>query len=692
MPFATNLIRDLSFNSVVSTSGTTFYATYKFFITHTFQNGDEPFTDVSASQYLLIGDGKYSHPNEKIVLNNNENEVIVSLIPRSSYTLKLVQKTNDTTFYSNTVFITTIEPFEGTILNIDPFDQAFRIKVSYNSHDMLHYAEYGIPITHVTFILSYKDNGGGIFDIEKEVSMNTVNGTQQMQTQFIISNLDFPQYHIDNDVGIQNGFTYDINFYATNEVGPGRVSEAYLPIQPIDLPDTAIVRIGDQTLNSVDYFDTRMTFTVMPPLDFSMYNTIYDLSAIHLRATTPQWTKIIILSEYNDISSIDGFIYTWIDPSFVNGSTIKFAASYESRTGRGGITDTVFAYDDRKRWSSDIDAIPFGKPIGPTFGEIIQSLDQITYTWISSNDLNGTLTTDPILYDISLIYANTGLYVPNEYHFDLSANTKTFIGLLSGRYQAIVIQHNVNPNDNSVIVSSIPTMSEIIQIGFVSPIISAPTYHFVLTDDSGRGEVTLNWEAPSTNDFEILQYHALIYGEVSGIDFSANRIVDVTNTSVRFTGIPNNHNLNVELYASNSIGNSEKTTQMIRINVPPKKLRPENIDLIQGNQEITLEILASYVDDSLLSPRFFIVSYRRQNSLEPYSDEIKIEITNETNIVINGLANGYNYDFKCNIEGNTGNRNHHVTVSQYPIDIMTSGTTLFNVTRSLDGDTLLFVF
>ena len=86
------------------------------------------------------------------------------------------------------------------------------------------------------------------------------------------------------------------------------------------------------------------------------------------------------------------------------------------------------------------------------------------------------------------------------------------------------------------------------------------------------------------------------------------------------------------------------------------------------------------------------MSYKRQNSIIPYSDEIVTEITNTTNIIINGLENGYNYDFKCIVKSSNNSRSAGLIVSQYPIDTITSGTTLFNISRSVDGNSLLFVF
>ena len=692
MRSATNLIVDSTYDSDISGSGNQLRASYRFSITNNFENNGETFVALSSTQYLLVGDGKYTHPNERISLDN-KNEVILTLFPRNRYSLKLVQRTGNDTFYSNLVFTPSIVPLPGSIINIDPFDQAFRIDVSYNLHDLLQYTEYGIPITHVSFLLSHRENGGDIFEIQKEVSIQNINGSQKMQTQFVISNLDLSGYgYPENMSGIQNTFTYDINFFGTNQNGPGFESEAYPMIQPIELPDRATIRLGDQTLDPVDYFDTRMTLDIIPPFDFALYNNNTDLSAVHLRASTNEWSKYKILNNYDDISNINGFTYTWVDPSFVNGSTIEFSASYENSKGQGGITDTLFVYSDKERWSNGVSGIPFGTPNGVSFNPAVKNGNQIAFTWTPSTTANGTIITDPILYDISLIDPTTEVYVPNQYEFDLSINSKTFSDLSDGYYKAIVVQKNVSPNDTSVRIDSIPSLSTIIVDGFESPILRDAEYHYQISDDSGRGEVTIHWEESTNTEFEILQYHISIYGNVLGVEFSTDQVVGATDTSAFFTGIPNNHILNVSLYASNALSNSLSASHTIRIIVPPKKLLKEDMNLIQGNQQITVELLPSYVDDSLLNPIYLVVSYKRQNSIIPYSDEIVTEITNTTNTIMYGLENGYNYDFKCIVKSSNNSRSTGLIVSQYPIDTITSGTTLFNISRSVDGNSLLFVF
>ena len=695
MRSATNLIVDSTYDSDISGSGNELRATYRFSITNNFENNGETFVDLSASQYLLVGNGKYVHPNERILLDH-KNEIILTLVLRNIYTLKLVQKTNNLVFHSSILFTPSIRPFEGTIVNIDPFDQAFRIDVSYNLHDEYQYRDVGIPISYIHFIFSHQDNGGDIFEVKKPVEIQNINGTEKMQTQFLVSNVDLSGNENSYTSGFENGFTYDINFYLSNEMGDGNVSEAYPPIKPVDLPDIAYILLGNQTLDAENYFDTRMTLYISPPYDFATYNSSTDLSAVHLRATTNEWTKFIALTDYNDISNTLGFTYTWIDPSFVNGTTIEFAAGYESKKGKGGITDTISIYDDKSRWSENVEGIPFGKPNGVTIESVVTGInDIITYTWlpVTEEGLNGCNITDTILYDISLIDANTGLYIPNQYEIDISTNTKTFTGLSSAVYQAIVIQKNTNPNDSQVTIFSVPSKSLISQVGFNPPSFNSPEYHFILAADTGRGEVTIHWNYPETTEYNILNYHISIYGQVlDNVDFSVNHIVDPTQNSYRFTGIPNNHSLNVNLYASNAYSRSSIVTQTIHIVVPPKKLREEDVNLIQGDQEITLQILDSYVDDSLLSMKYFITSYKRQNTSNPYSNEVIVELTNDTSILIKNLENGYTYDFKCILTGNNGNRNHPLVVSRYPIDTITSGTTLFNISRSVDGNSLLFVF
>lgn len=697
MPFATtNLTLDDTYISDISGSGVDLYGTFKYLINNTV-NHEGATIDLSASQYLLIGDGQFSHPNEKVILNG-KSEVIVNLELRHKYTFKLIQKTSNLTFYSSAFLNTAIAPLEGTITHIDPFDQAFRVYVSYHTHDILQFEESNIPIKNVTFLLSYRENGGDIFEIQKPVSILNVNGVQKMQDQFILSNLDLSGHVYPGDIsGIQNTFSYDINFLATNEIGDGQLSSAYMTINPIDLPDKARVEIADSRLRYDLYFDEKMTLKVFPPFDFIMYQKVDDLSAVHLKASTDQWTREIILTDYELISNDVSFQYTWIDPLFINGTPIEFSASYENKYGQGGITDTVSAYDTKARWADSVTGIPFGIPEGVIFRPVDISLNTLTFSWDpDSNGNNGTNTTIPILYDISLIDATTGSYIPNYFEIDLSTNTKTFTGLeLDHPYQAVVVQKNVSPNDSTIIIpsKSVVSTTSIPYNVPMAPILKSPTYHYRASDDTGRGEVTIHWDIPNNNGRIIQTYTVFIKGYTKyGVLFTTTRTVSSAETSAFFSGIPNNREMTVEIYATNIAGNSLKSTQKIRIIVPPQRIDENDIRLIQGDGEITLEFLSSYTDDSSLTLSFFVASYRRKNLDEDFINEKRYTMSyGGISLLFDGLTNGYDYEFKTFIESNTGMKSTPRIVSAYPSGDFTSDVVLFNITRSADGNSILFV-
>lgn len=515
-----------------------------------------------ASQYLLVGDGKVANPNEKITLSNTADEVTLTLVVGNNYFMKLVQKVGSTQTISKLNFTPLIAPRKGTITNIRPLDRAFKVDVSYADTDNSQWTVNKTPLDKVTFLLSHMDNDGDIFEIEKDVSYNESTG--YMQSRFILSNLDL-SYTAQEDVsGIQNTYTYDINFFATNLKGEGPLSEPQIA-QPVNLPDQAEVLINsDASLN----YNNTMHLLIKPPADYALYNSMTDMSAVILRAMAAGWADPIyhtipktefdlipnILEELSgngySPSTFEGFKYEWQNSSFANGLDISFSASYQNKDGQGGIGDElVYADSSYNRWSDDVKGIPFAQPSEVTFNNTVANVSTLTFSWNPSTNANGTNDDSPE-YDFHLYRSNHTL-VTGKSSLSQPETTKTVSGLPTNiLYYAKVVQINKDPNASSIEIRSAMSRSANAQTGKVAARLVAPTL-----SEAGDGELKVSWNkiGPSQlNNTTFVAYQVKLE-DLSSKLVDSIEIQNQNATTHTFTGLTNGTDYKAAIRVLNNV-------------------------------------------------------------------------------------------------------------------------------------------
>ncbi len=438
------------------------------------------------------------------------------------------------------------------------------------------------------------NNGGAITDYDVKYKRTSVNSWTEWNAG------DTSTTRSATITGLANGTSYDVQVRARNSGGTSMWSKS-ASAAPAAAPAAPLAP-------ALTPGNTQLTVSWTEPATNGGAITDYDVRYRPVTDPVSSWT------EWNDT-----------DTSTTIGAIITGLANGLSYDVQVRATNSVGDSD----WSDATSAMPVvpqapSKPGAPT---LVAGNTQISVTWTAPPANGATI----ISYDVRYKLASEILWT---YFVDLFTTTDmTIDGLVNGQDYEVQVQAQNSAGDGPWSDSATDM-----------PALQVPSKPAAPAVTPGDGELAMSWMAPAANGASIsdydVHYRPVTRPERPWAQWNASD--DSTTRSATITGLDNGQSYEVQVRATNSVGDSDwsDATSATPLGVPSKPGAPT---LVAGNTQISVTWTAPAANGALITD--YDVRYKLSTAGSNAFVEWNASDDSTTrSATITGLVNGQSYD------------------------------------------------